>query len=98
MRPRSASAAWRGCKPMSWTLALPELVLAVSSLVILVAGVIPKHETFVPITMASVGALLVAGVLVLGQPEGTALGGHYVADAFSGFMKLLAIGGAAICL
>ncbi|GGC49836.1 NADH-quinone oxidoreductase subunit N [Siccirubricoccus deserti] len=83
---------------MSWTLALPELVLAISGLVILVAGVIPKQETFVPVTMATVGALLVAGLLVLSQSEGTALGGHYVADAFSGFMKLLAIGGAAICL
>jgi NADH-quinone oxidoreductase subunit N len=83
---------------MSWTLALPELVLAISALVILAAGVIPKQETFAPVTMACIGALLVAGVLVLSQPEGTALSGHYVADAFSGFMKLLAIGGAAICL
>jgi NADH-quinone oxidoreductase subunit N len=83
---------------MSWILALPELVLAISGLVILVAGVIPKQDTFVPISMATIGALLVTGVLVLSQPEGTTLGGHYVADAFSGFMKLLAIGGAAICL
>jgi NADH-quinone oxidoreductase subunit N len=83
---------------MSWTLALPELVLAISALVILVAGVIPKQETFLPISMASIGALLVTGVLVLSQAEGTALGGFYVADAFSSFMKLLALGGAAICI
>ena len=58
---------------MTWTLALPELVLAISGLVILAAGVIPKRETFFPVSMACVGALLLAAVLVLGQPEGTAL-------------------------
>ncbi|MCO6416699.1 NADH-quinone oxidoreductase subunit NuoN [Siccirubricoccus sp. KC 17139] len=81
---------------MTWTLALPELALACAGLVILVAGVLPKQETFFPVSMACIGALLLAAVLVLGQPEGTALGGHYVADAFSGFMKLLAIAAAAI--
>jgi NADH-quinone oxidoreductase subunit N len=83
---------------MSWTLALPELVLACAGLVILVAGVIPRRETFFPVSMAVIGALLVTGVLVLGQEEGTALGGHYVADSYSGFMKLLALAGAALSL
>ena len=95
MRRRWAPRAWRGCKPMTWTLALPELVLAICGLVILAAGVIPKQETFFPVSMACVGALLLAAVLVLGQPEGTALGGHYVSDAFSGFMKFLALSAAA---
>lgn len=81
---------------MSWTLALPELALSVAGLIILVAGVIPKQETFFPVSMATIGALLLAAVLVVGQQEGTALGGHYVTDAFSVFMKLLALGGAAI--
>jgi NADH-quinone oxidoreductase subunit N len=58
--------------------------------------VIPKKETFFPVSMACVGALLLAAVLVLGQPEGTALGGHYVSDAFSGFMKFLALAAAAV--
>jgi NADH-quinone oxidoreductase subunit N len=81
---------------MTWTLALPELVLACCGLVILLAGVIPKQETFFPVSMACVGALLLAAMLVLGQPEGTALGGHYVSDAFSGFMKFLALSAAAV--
>ncbi|MFC7477370.1 NADH-quinone oxidoreductase subunit NuoN [Dankookia sp. GCM10030260] len=81
---------------MTWTLALPELVLAVSGLVILLAGVIPRKDTFFPVSMACVGALLLAAMLVLGQPEGTALGGHYVSDAFSGFMKFLALAAAAV--
>ncbi|WP_043364436.1 NADH-quinone oxidoreductase subunit NuoN [Belnapia sp. F-4-1] len=83
---------------MSWTLALPELVLGCSGLVLLLAGVIPKTETFFPITMGAIGALLLTAVLVLGQGEGTALGGHYVADSFSGFMKILSLGAAAIAL
>jgi NADH-quinone oxidoreductase subunit N len=83
---------------MSWTLALPELVLACAALVILVAGVIPRRETFFPVSMAVIGALLLTGVLVIGQEEGTALGGQYVTDAYGGFMKLLALGGAALGL
>ena len=80
---------------MSWTLALPEIVLAVSGLVILAAGVLPKRDTFFPSSMAVVGALLLAGVLVLGQEEGTAFGGQYISD---GFMKLLVLLGGALGL
>ncbi|MBY0332100.1 MAG: NADH-quinone oxidoreductase subunit NuoN [Acetobacteraceae bacterium] len=83
---------------MNWTLALPEIALACAGLVILLVGVIPGRNTFFGCTMAVIGALLLAAVLVLGQPEGTALGGLYVADAFSGFMKILALLGAALGL
>ena len=83
---------------MNWTLALPEVALACAGLVILLVGVIPGRNTFFGCTMAVIGALLLAAVLVLGQPEGTALGGLYVADAFSGFMKILALLGAALGL
>ncbi len=83
---------------MNWHLALPEIVLACSGLLILLVGVIPKKDTFFGCTMAVIGALLLAAVLVIAQPEGTALGGLYVADAFSAFMKVLALGGAALGL
>ena len=83
---------------MSWTLALPEIVLAVAGLVILGVGVLPKRDTFFPSSMAVVGALLLTGVLVLGQEEGTAFGGQYVADGFSSFMKLLVVLGGALGL
>ena len=83
---------------MNWTLALPEIVLAVSGLVILLVGVIPRRDTFFPSSMAVIGALLLTAVLVLGQEGGTALGGMYVADAFSGFMKALALLAAALGL
>jgi NADH-quinone oxidoreductase subunit N len=83
---------------MPWILALPELVLACFGLLLLLIGVIPKKESFFPITMGTIGALLLTAVLVLGQDEGIALGGHYVADAFSGFMKILTLGAAAVAL
>ncbi|GAA0578462.1 NADH-quinone oxidoreductase subunit NuoN [Craurococcus roseus] len=83
---------------MSWTLAMPEIVLAVAGLVILAVAVFPKRDTFFPASMAVIGALLLAGVLVLGQEEGTAFGGQYVADGFSSFMKLLVILGGALGL
>ena len=83
---------------MNWTLALPELALALSGLAILVFGVIPKRDTTFPCTMLVLGAFLLAGVLVLAQGEGTAFSGQYVADAFSGFMKLLALAAAALGL
>lgn len=83
---------------MNWTLALPELVLACAGLVILLVGVFPKRDPFFGCSMAAIGALLLAAVLVLGQAEGTALGGLYVSDAFAGFMKVLALLGAALGL
>ena len=83
---------------MTWTLALPEIVLACSGLLILLVGVIPKQDTCYPVSMAVIGAMLLTGVLVLGQAEGTALGGQYVADAFGGYMKLLALIGGALGL
>ncbi|UPY38398.1 NADH-quinone oxidoreductase subunit NuoN [Sediminicoccus sp. KRV36] len=83
---------------MNWILALPELVLALCGLAILVFGVIPKRDTTFPCTMLTLGAFLLTGVLVIAQGEGTGFGGQYVADAFSCFMKLLALGAAALGL
>ncbi|MBR0679091.1 NADH-quinone oxidoreductase subunit NuoN [Roseomonas eburnea] len=80
---------------MNWTLALPELVLALSGLAILGVGVVPKRNAFFASAMATVGAFLVTAVLVLGAPEGTAFGGQFVSDAFSRFAKVLVLLGAA---
>jgi NADH-quinone oxidoreductase subunit N len=83
---------------MNWTLALPELVLALSGLAILLLGVIPRRDTSFACTMLVLGAFLLAAVLVIAQPDGTAFGGQYVSDAFARFMKVLALGGAALGL
>jgi len=83
---------------MNWTLALPEIVLAVSGLLILVCGVIPKKDPFFGVSMAVIGALIAAGVLVLGQGEGTGFQGQFVTDAFARFTKLLILLGAALTI
>jgi NADH-quinone oxidoreductase subunit N len=83
---------------LNWTLALPEILLGVAGLLILLGGVIPKKESFFPVSMAVIGALVLAAVLVLGQGEGTAFLGQYVADDFSRFAKLLILLGAAVGL
>ncbi|MBO1073535.1 NADH-quinone oxidoreductase subunit NuoN [Roseomonas marmotae] len=82
----------------SWTLILPELVLSVAGLLALVGGVIPKRDTNYAVNMGVLGAFLLAGLLVLMQPEGTAYAGQYVSDAFTRFTKLLVIAGAALGL
>ncbi len=81
---------------MNWQLALPEIVLAVAACAILLFGVLPKRNMTFPVAMACIGAMLLTGVLVLMQGEGTAFGGQYVADDFSAFMKILALAAAAL--
>ncbi len=81
-----------------WTIALPEIVLAVSGLGILGFGVLPRRNVFFAVSMAVVGALMVAAVLVIGQAEGVAFGGQYVSDAFARFAKVLVLLGAALAL
>ena len=83
---------------MTWTLALPEIVLALAGLLILAGGVIPKKDTFFPVSMAVIGALVLTAALVLGQGEGTAFLGQYVSDAFARFTKVLILAGAALSL
>ena len=83
---------------MNWTLALPELALALCGLAILVGGVLPKRDTNFAVCIATLGALLLTAALVLVQKEGTAFGGQYIADSFSSFMKVLCLLGAAMGL
>ncbi len=80
---------------MNWTLLLPEIVLGVAGLIAVVAGVIPKRDATFAVAMGVLGALLLAAVLTLGQAEGTAMGGQYVADAYTRFAKILVLLGAA---
>ena len=80
---------------MNWTLALPEIVLAVSGLALLLVGVIPKKDTSFPITMGTLGALLVAAVLAMAAPDGAGFGGQFISDGFARFAKVLILLGAA---
>ncbi len=81
---------------MNWNLALPEIVLAVCAMLILVFGVLRKPDPAFTCTMLSLGALALAGVLVLAAPTGSAYRGLFVVDGFGSFMKLLILAGAAM--
>ena len=83
---------------MSWTLALPEIVLACCAMAVLMYGVFQKHEAAFVSTMLTVGALLLTAVLVLATPDGSAYRGLFVVDDFGTFMKLLILLGAALSI
>ncbi len=83
---------------MNWTLALPEITLAVSAMGILLFGVSRKPDPAFVCTMLALGALLLASVLVLAAPLGSAYRGLFVVDGFSTFMKLLILAGAALSM
>lgn len=84
---------------MNWTLALPEIVLALSGLVILLAGVMQKRgQAFFSCTMMTLFALVVTAALVVLSPDGTGYSHVFINDGFARFMKVLALAGAALSL
>jgi len=82
--------------PMNWTLALPEVVLALSAMAILLFGVIRKGENTFVCTMLAIAALVVTGMLVVSAPVGGGYRGLFVVDGFARFMKMLVLAGAGL--
>ena len=82
---------------MNWSLAMPEIVLAVSALAILLGGVTQKRDAMVVCTMAALAACLVTGVLVVGTRTAVGFDGLFVSDAFSKFSKLLILSSTGLC-
>jgi NADH-quinone oxidoreductase subunit N len=83
---------------MNWTIALPEIVLAICGLLILVIGVLRKQDPTQLCGMLTLGAFLVAGMLVLTRPGGTGFYGQFTVDSFAVLTKLLILIGAAFSL
>jgi NADH-quinone oxidoreductase subunit N len=83
---------------LHWTLALPEVVLAVIGMGILVCGVLRKQDSTVLCTMLTIGGFLITGMLVLSQTSGIGYHGQFVADAFSAFNQIVILSGAALTL
>ena len=81
---------------MNWTLALPEIVLAVIGLAILIIGVLRKQDAVTVCTMLTIGGFLIAFMLVLTGGKGSGFNGQFIADSFSSFNKLLILSGAAL--
>jgi NADH-quinone oxidoreductase subunit N len=83
---------------MNWILALPELVLALSGLVILLVGVLQQRNTFTLCTLLTIAAMIVTGFLVAAGPVGNGYEGLFVVDPFASFMKLLILAGSMLAL
>jgi NADH-quinone oxidoreductase subunit N len=83
---------------MNWIIALPELFLALCAMAILLFGVIRKQDSTFLCTMLSLGAMLLAGVLVIGGRYGIGFHGQFSADPFSAFVDILVLAGAGFAL
>ena len=83
---------------MNWTLALPEIVLSLCGMGILVVGVLRKAESTQLCTMLTLGAFLIAALLVVSAATGAAYHGLFVSDPFSGFAQVLILAAAALVL
>ena len=83
---------------MNWSIALPEIALAVVAMAILVFGVLRKQDSTFLSSMFALGGFLLAALLVLTATRGTGYHGQFVADAFSSFIKILVLAGAALAL
>ncbi len=83
------------------TYALPELTLAVGSMVLLIVGVFLGDKSARQIAYASVGLLVVALILVVVGPSAgraSLFGGAFEIDAFASFAKVIVFAAAAIAI
>ena len=80
--------------------ALPEIVLAVLSLALLMAGVFRKGDTANAVTLGAVLSLALAALLVIwgGPGREEAFAGAFVVDTFARVMKVLALFGSAVTI
>lgn len=84
---------------MNWVLALPEIVLAVSGLIILSVGVLArKGHAFLPSATLTIAAFVVTGFLVATSAGGVGYDGLFVVDSFARFIKLLALVGGTVAV
>jgi NADH-quinone oxidoreductase subunit N len=83
---------------MNWAVALPEIVLAIVAMAVLIFGVLRKEDSFVLSSMFALGGFLLAALLVMTGDRGLGYHGQFVSDAFSSFVKLLILAGAALSL
>ncbi len=83
---------------MNWTVAMPEIVLAVLGMFILVFGVLRRKDSTEICTMMVLGAFLIAGFLMVTRVGGVGYFGQFTVDPFSIFINALVLAGAALTL
>jgi NADH-quinone oxidoreductase subunit N len=81
---------------MNWTIALPEIVLSVIGMAVLVFGVLRKQDSTLACTMLTLGAFLIAGILVVTRIPAIGYHGLFATDAFAAFNKVVILSGAAL--
>jgi len=86
----------------SWGPVLPELIVAIGSMLLLVYGVFRPDTDACGRTVGwlAIVILLIAGLVVVLQPAGSTsyFEGAFVVDGFARFMKILVLGGATVAL
>lgn len=77
---------------MNWTLAIPEIVLTLSGLIILLLGAIQKkNNSFFSSAIFAAAAFIAVGFITFTNANGLAYYGLFINDEFSRYMKLLVI-------
>ncbi len=83
----------------SLSLAAPELILAVGSMVLLMIGVFSNERANSTVTGLAVALLIAAGAwMIVFAEDGSAFGGAFVNDAFARFMKVLTLIGSIVTM
>ncbi|MGA8169346.1 MAG: proton-conducting transporter membrane subunit, partial [Methylocystis sp.] len=79
---------------------LPEVILAVGVLVLILVGAFRGERSFTLVTELSVGVLGLAilAIVLSTKSEASVFDGAYVDDAFSRFVKVLALGASLVTL
>jgi NADH-quinone oxidoreductase subunit N len=82
------------------TTVMPELILALSAMILLMAGVFFQQNNVAAINILALMALAAAAAFVAWMPEGRqeAFGGAFIVDSFARAMKMLALLGSAVTL
>lgn len=83
---------------MAWTIALPEVVLAVGVMVLLMVGVFRGNQS--TSLVGGLAAALLVGVLVLSitGESGLAFDGLFIENGFTGFVKVLVLAASAVAI
>ena len=83
---------------MSWTVALPEVVLAVGTMLLLMVGAFRGNQGTALVAMLAVALLVVVlGLSVFGE-SGLAFGGLFVENGFTKFVKVLLLIGSMVAI
>lgn len=82
----------------NWTAILPELFLACAAMALLVFGVFRKDNAATTVAWFSVAVLAITAVLVIGAPQGSALGAQFRNSDFAVFMKVMILAGSALAI